>query len=173
LCQHDPALCAFVNFEDPRLSRVLSFETLELLVQRFRLSVRPGGEVRARRPEADLEEYLYYGGFPETLPLSDGDRLLRQYFHDIVERDVRERSKARSSRSIRQVAQIAFESAGSEMSPRRAISRSARTHTCCSVVRRQESSAVSHRRPRRVRGSEELQAYGTSRKAAATGQRSR
>lgn len=66
-----------------------------------------------------LADYLDAGGFPEPLMTPDGDQLLRQYFHDIVERDVRERVRARSSLPIRQVAQMAFESAGSEMSVRR------------------------------------------------------
>ena len=76
-------------------------------------------ERRAMDSTVGLEDYLFDGGFPEPLTLSDGDRLRRQYFHDIIERDVRERLRARSSRSIRQVAQMAFESAGSEMSLRR------------------------------------------------------
>jgi uncharacterized protein len=175
--------CAFLNFEDPRLTRSLSYETLELLVQQFRAQHpdapqltffldeiqevdgwqrwlrtqldRPRGhvfvvtgsnssllsgelgsvltgrhlpvtlypfdlaEVRRIDPSATLDTYLRDGGFPEPLTLSDGDRLLRQYFHDIVERDVRERLKARSSLAIRQVAQMVFESAGAEMSLRR------------------------------------------------------
>jgi len=67
----------------------------------------------------DLEDYLHAGGFPEPLTMTDGDRLRRQYFDDIVERDIRERLRARSSRPIRQVAQMVFESAGSELSLRR------------------------------------------------------
>ena len=179
----DPAQCAFLNFEDPRLTRILSFETLEQLVQQFRTLFpdaprlaffldeiqevegwqrwlrtqldRPRGhlfivtgsnsnllsgelatvltgrhlsvtlfpfdleEVRALRPGTTLEQYLNDGGFPEPLTLSDGDRLRRQYFYDIVERDVRQRIGARSSLPIRQVVQMAFESTGSEMSIRR------------------------------------------------------
>ncbi len=45
--------------------------------------------------------------------------LLRQYFVDIVQRDVRERVGARSSLVLRQVVQMVFESAGSELSLRR------------------------------------------------------
>ncbi len=76
-------------------------------------------EVRALVGEVDLEAYLRGGGFPEPLTRSDGDRLLRHYFDDIVERDVRERIGARSSRPIRQVVQMAYEAAGAEMSLRR------------------------------------------------------
>lgn len=179
----DPARCAFLNLEDPRLSNALSHPLLERLVERFRerhgdaerlvffldeVQVvegwerwlrsrldRPDGsvfvitgsnanllsgelstaltgrhltvelfpfdleEVRDMKPSADLEAYLREGGFPEPLRSDDGDRLLRQYFHDIIERDVRERIGARSSRPIRQVVQMAYESAGAEMSLRR------------------------------------------------------
>ena len=44
----------------------------------------------------------------------------RTYFNDIVERDVRERVSARSTAPLRQLAQMLFESAGSELSARRA-----------------------------------------------------
>ncbi len=180
-----PRHCAFLNLEDPRLARFLSFEILEQLVQRFRKRHpkasrlvffldeiqqvdgwqkwlrsqldRPCGhvfvvtgsnnsllsgdlatvltgrylkvnlypfnlqELRGLKPDATLEQYLTEGGFPEPLKLTfaDGDRLRRQYFNDIVERDVRERAGARSSLAVRQVAQMAFESTGSEMSMRR------------------------------------------------------
>ncbi len=179
----DPARCAFLNFEDPRLTNALSFETLDALVSAFRARHpgaddlyffldevqwvqgwqrwlrtqldRPSGnrfivtgsngqllrgelstvltgrhltvelypfdwdEVRAARPDATIEEYLRSGGFPEPLMMTDGDRLRRQYFLDIVERDVRERLRARSGLVIRQVVQMAYEAAGSELSLRR------------------------------------------------------
>ena len=66
-----------------------------------------------------LTDYLSSGGFPEPLTMTDGDKLLRQYFDDIVERDIRERLAARSSRPIRQVAHMVYEAAGSELSLRR------------------------------------------------------
>lgn len=180
----DPAHCAFLNFEDPRLSNALDHTTLDRLVEVFRarhpdvpqlaffldeiqsvdgwqrwlraqlerprghLFVITGsnatllsgelstaltgrhltvelfpfdlGELRQLRPEVTLADYLRSGGFPEpVLAAEDADRLLRQYFQDIVERDVRERIGARSSLSVRQVAQMAYESAGSELSLRR------------------------------------------------------
>lgn len=179
----DPACCAFVNFEDPRLVRSLSFPILEALVAAFRarhpkkkrltffldevqavegwqrwlrsqLDRRTGNqfvitgssatllsgelssvltgrhltvelfpfdlqEARASRRGFSLERYLSEGGFPEPLSRRDGDLLRRQYFHDIVERDIRERVSARSSLPIRQVVQMAYESAGSELSLRR------------------------------------------------------
>ena len=76
-------------------------------------------EFRTLRPHASLADYLHYGGFPEPVGSQDGDLLLRQYFSDILQRDVRERVGARSSLSLRQVVQMVFESAGSELSLRR------------------------------------------------------
>ncbi len=49
------------------------------------------GELRMVDPTATWKQYLERGGFPETLRMPDGDRLRRQYFHDIIERDIRER----------------------------------------------------------------------------------
>lgn len=77
-------------------------------------------ERRQLDPAASLEDHLRDGGFPEPLAIPDGDRLLRQYFHDIIERDVRERLSARSSKPIRQIVQLAYAAAGSELSLRRA-----------------------------------------------------
>lgn len=78
------------------------------------------GELRQLRPDITLADYLRVGGFPEPVRAGeDADRLLRQYFYDIVERDIRERIGARSSLSVRQVAQMAYEAAGSELSLRR------------------------------------------------------
>ena len=178
----NPMHCAFVNFEDPRLSLSLSHETLDALVGAFRAlhpddeltffldevhgvigwerwlraqlerprnhrfvitgsnstllsgelsSVLTGrhltielfpfdlDEVRLQRPDATVESYLRDGGFPGPLQAADGERLLRQYFHDIAERDIRERVGARSSLPIRQLVQMTFETAGSELSLRR------------------------------------------------------
>lgn len=87
-----------------------------LTVELFPFDLR---ETRRIAPNATLESYLSSGGFPEPLTMTDGDRLRRQYFYDIVERDVRERVRARSSLPVRQVAQMAYESAGAELSLRR------------------------------------------------------
>ena len=78
-------------------------------------------EFRQLVPDGGVADWLERGGFPEpgALPQADADRLLRQYVHDIVERDVRERIGARSSLAIRQLVQAVFESAGSELSLRR------------------------------------------------------
>ncbi len=80
------------------------------------------GEFRQMRPKGSLEDYLEAGGFPEPLQLDHGDRLRQQYFSDIIERDIRERVGARSAVAIKQVVQMAFESAGAELSLRRLAS---------------------------------------------------
>lgn len=79
-------------------------------------------EFRRLRSRATLRDYLQQGGFPAPAKAggSDADELLRSYFNDVVERDVRERVGARSSQPLRQLAQLLFESAGSELSVRRA-----------------------------------------------------
>jgi predicted AAA+ superfamily ATPase len=77
-------------------------------------------EFRRARPGSTLEDYLVRGGFPAATNSPDRDRMLRGYMQDIVERDVRERVAARSSVPLRQLAQMLFESAGSELSLRRA-----------------------------------------------------
>jgi len=76
-------------------------------------------EARLAVPGLSLEKYLREGGFPACLASVDGDLLRRAYFNDIVERDVRERVAARSTAPLRQLAQMLFESAGSELSVRR------------------------------------------------------
>lgn len=77
-------------------------------------------EFRSLKPKASVEDYLSSGGFPAPLQMEEGDRLLASYFNDIVERDMRERVAARSTMPLRQLVQILYESAGSELSARRA-----------------------------------------------------
>lgn len=76
-------------------------------------------EYRELFPGAGVETYLESGGFPAPVQLADRDRLLRSYFGDIVERDMRERVGARSTLPLRQLVQMVFEAAGSELSARR------------------------------------------------------
>ena len=66
-----------------------------------------------------LQSFLEKGGFPAVLRFSDPEKLLQQYFQDIVERDVRERVSARQSQPLKAVAQMVFESVGAELSLRR------------------------------------------------------
>lgn len=77
-------------------------------------------EFRCARPDATLDDYLFCGGFPAAATSPDRDLLLRGYFQDIVERDMRERVAARSTLPLRQLVQMLYESAGAEMSVRRA-----------------------------------------------------
>ena len=76
-------------------------------------------EFRQVHRSGSVADYLHLGGFPEPLGSDEGDLLLRQYFIDILQRDVRERVGARSSLTLRQIVQMVFESAGSELSLRR------------------------------------------------------
>ncbi len=76
-------------------------------------------EFRDARPNTTLDDYLECGGFPAAAASKDRDRLLRGYFQDIVERDMRERVAARSALPLRKLVQILFESAGCETSARR------------------------------------------------------
>ena len=76
-------------------------------------------EFRCVHADGTVTDYLDRGGFPEPITSDDGDQLLRQYFLDILQRDVRERVRARSSIALRQIVQMVFESAGSELSLRR------------------------------------------------------
>lgn len=73
-------------------------------------SVKPGGTI---------ESFLAEGGFPRVLREEDPARLLRQYFTDILERDVRRVVAARSSILLSQAAKAVFESTGSELSARK------------------------------------------------------
>lgn len=76
-------------------------------------------EFRTARPAASLDEYLECGGFPAAALSADRDRLLRGYFQDIIERDMRERVGARSALPLRRLVQMLLESTGSETSARR------------------------------------------------------
>ncbi len=89
--------------------RHVTVELFPFDLSEFRLVYRNGS----------LADYLHRGGFPEPIADDDGDLLLRQYFIDILQRDVRERVGARSSLTLRQIVQMVFESAGSELSLRR------------------------------------------------------
>jgi len=70
-------------------------------------------------PGASLKRFLDQGGFPAALAFPEPQQLLRQYFTDIIEKDVRERVSARSTQPLKALAQMVFESVGSETSLRR------------------------------------------------------
>ena len=97
------------------LATTLTGRQLAVELQPFSLR-----EARGLLPKLTTEDYLQLGGFPGALKVrADGPQLLRTYFSDIVTRDVRERVAARSAKPVLQVAQMAFEAAGSELSYRR------------------------------------------------------
>lgn len=66
-----------------------------------------------------MEEFIRQGGFPAVLNFPQPNQLLQQYFLDIVDKDIRERLSARSSRTIQSVFKMVLESVGSELSLRR------------------------------------------------------
>ncbi len=75
------------------------------------------------KPEGSLEAFLSDGGFPRAQTLENAPQLLRQYFTDIIERDVRRHVAARSSTLLAQVARAVFDSTGSELSARKLVKR--------------------------------------------------
>ena len=66
----------------------------------------------------NLSDYLNLGGFPLALMMEDHRHLLRDYFVDIIERDVRSHVATRSTRTLTQLCKCLFESTGSEISLR-------------------------------------------------------
>lgn len=76
-------------------------------------------EFRQRAKPDDLEQFIRRGGFPAALEFPQPERLLQQYFLDIVEKDIRERVSAKSSRPLQAVAKMVMDSVGSELSLRR------------------------------------------------------
>ena len=76
-------------------------------------------EFRQCVKEGDLEQFIRQGGFPAVLDFPQPEKLLQQYFLDIVEKDIRERVSARSSRPLQAMARMVMESVGAELSLRR------------------------------------------------------
>jgi len=68
---------------------------------------------------ATLEDFVGTGGFPRPLSLTDPAALLREYFIDIIERDVRRHVGARSVPMLHAAALALFESTGTETSLRK------------------------------------------------------
>lgn len=75
-------------------------------------------EFRRTKPRGTFQEFLRGGGFPRPLTARDGEALLREYFTDIIERDVRRHVSARSTVPLAQIAKATFEAMGSELSLR-------------------------------------------------------
>ncbi len=77
------------------------------------------GEYQTLFPKNNVNDYILAGGFPRALTFDDPKKLLQEYFNDIILRDVLKRVHGRNPESIKQVAQMAFESCGSELSFRK------------------------------------------------------
>lgn len=70
-------------------------------------------------PKRKIDSYLVAGGFPRSLTHEAPGKLLQEYFNDIVLRDVLRRVNARSPDPIKQVAKLAFDTCGSQLSFRK------------------------------------------------------
>ncbi|MFT3742089.1 MAG: ATP-binding protein [Gammaproteobacteria bacterium] len=76
-------------------------------------------EYKTLFPKNNLENYLISGGFPRALTFDESYQLLQEYFSDIILRDVLKRVHGRTPDAIKQVAKMAFETCGSELSYRK------------------------------------------------------
>lgn len=75
-------------------------------------------EYQAAKPHGSITGYLNDGGFPRVLVYPEPEVLLREYFTDIIERDVRRHVAVRSTLILTQLVKAVFESAASEISQR-------------------------------------------------------
>lgn len=69
--------------------------------------------------DKNLEDYLLSGGFPRAVTFEQPYKLLQEYFHDIILRDVLRRVHSRTPESIKQVMKMAFDTCGTELSYRK------------------------------------------------------
>lgn len=70
-------------------------------------------------PDASLEEYFLYGGFPEVIlePSPEKKRfILQQYFEDIVHKDIVGRYNVRNPKQLLQIARYVVSTSGSKVS---------------------------------------------------------
>ncbi len=95
------------------LATVLTGRHIPIEISPFSLK-----EYLVLKPKNNLQGYLQEGGFPKPLQIEESPRLLRQYFTDIIERDVMRNVTTRSSITLTQVTKAIFESTGSELSAR-------------------------------------------------------
>ncbi len=75
-------------------------------------------EFQHARKQGKIEDYMQIGGFPRISSYPEPMQLLREYFTDIIERDVRRNLSLRSASVITQLVKGVFESMGSELSQR-------------------------------------------------------
>lgn len=71
------------------------------------------------RKNGSVEDYVRLGGFPRALTYPEPQKLLSQYFIDIIERDVRRHLSLRSTSLLPKLSKMLFESQGSEISQRK------------------------------------------------------
>ena len=72
-----------------------------------------------RATDKRLSDYLENGGFPRVQSYENPKQLLREYFTDIVEKNVRQHMATKSNLTLQQLFQLIFESVGSELSLRK------------------------------------------------------
>ena len=75
-------------------------------------------EYRLLKSGKGFDSFLFEGGFPRVLTFDQPERLLREYFSDVIERDVRRRLSIRSTLALSRLVKTIFESTGSEISQR-------------------------------------------------------
>lgn len=75
-------------------------------------------EFKTATQKTAIEDYLLMGGFPRALSFENPTQLLREYFSDIIEKDVRRHVAVRSSTILQNLVKTVFESTGSEISQR-------------------------------------------------------
>lgn len=75
-------------------------------------------EFQLATEKTSIEEYLKLGGFPRALSFENSTQLLREYFKDIIEKDVRRHVAVRSATILQNLVKTVFESTGSEVSQR-------------------------------------------------------
>lgn len=101
---------------------LLSKELSTLLTGRnlsFRVMPLSFSEFLEFRKGAELEEYLNYGGFPEVVLEEDKEKkaaLLRQYFEDIIHKDIVDRYSIRNAKQLIEIARYLVSTAGSKVS---------------------------------------------------------
>ena len=103
-------------------SRLLSGELATTLTGRhlsFELFPFDYQEFQRATNSDKLFKFIETCGFPAVYHFTQPKHQLQQYFVDIIDKDIRERVAARSSRTIQSVVKMVFESIGSELSLRR------------------------------------------------------
>lgn len=75
-------------------------------------------EYKKIKPDGDFDSWMFEGGFPRALIDSEPAEILRGYFTQIIERDVRRHVAARSTAPLIRLIKTVYESTGSDLSLR-------------------------------------------------------